>query len=421
MEFLTWEDASSSGKKVIALFMHSSWCVKCDSQLKEMEGLDLEFPQIAFTKEDADERPDLAIRYTPQIYPSISLITETSVMGGTYGLVDREKLREILGNAVNLAEGKGVLRSPPRLEHHKVKLEPEAAIREALRSCEGYFDWTEGGFEAEPKFVSPEALRLFLRFDDIYHKAMVTLTLDKAIENLWGDGFYLYSETVDWKAPYPAKLFDFNSEMVVLLLEAYRKLREDTYLDYGLRALRWMTKNRRRDGLFPNAEVQGKLDLRAFLNVNASVGEALLTAYQVTDDKEYLEVAEELFEKLGLYHNLDKGTPPFLIDVARYLKLASLLKREEAVKRSLEFLKLFKSGEGSYYDVTLEYAKRQKIGRYAFLYDNSVLAQAYILLGMKEEARKILESIAGAFPAYTYFNQAIYALALGDAYDVLSD
>ncbi|QGR19660.1 hypothetical protein [Stygiolobus azoricus] len=71
-------------------------------------------------------------------------------------------------------------------------------------------------------------------------------------------------------------------------------------------------------------------------------------------------------------------------------------------------------GNGSYYDVTLEFATREGIGRFKFLYDDSILAEAFLMMGNKEEAEKIVEDILPSYIYYSYFNQAQLALVLGE-------
>ncbi|TRN00711.1 hypothetical protein DJ530_06885 [Sulfolobus sp. E1] len=301
---------------------------------------------------------------------------------------------------------------------HKLSVSPQYVVSEVLRNCEGYYDWINGGFEREPKFVSPEVLNLFLKLNDFYHTSMVVATLDNVISNLWDDGFYAYSITSDWKTPYKAKLYDFNAELVSTLLEAYEKIGDDNYLDYAVKSIEWMIRNRRSDGLFPNAQVIDKVDSRAFLSVNSVVGESLFRMYKETEDSKYLEIAEELYNNIvsrKLTHNLDNpDSPLFLIDIARFLKFSSYLKKNN--KEIFNILSNYESNKGAYYDVTLKHASEERIGRYTFLYDNSILAQAFINLGMINEAKKILDSLIESFTIYTYFNQAVYALTLGEVY-----
>lgn len=412
MNFLSWNQAINENKDLILLFMTTSWCETCEEQEKELEGIYNE--RISIVKEDADERIDLGIRYTPQIYPCISFIHKESVLGGTYGLVKRDKIHEMIKQALDLIDKKGKIVNPPRLSYRLDKFSPQYALNHIMKVCEGYFDWKEGGFEKEPKYVSPEVLQLFLRFKDYYHKLMVEVTLDNAIEYLWNDGFYLFSKSIDWKEPYTAKLLDYNAEMIKTLLKAYEVLKEDTYLDYAIKTVDWMIKRREKSGYFINCEFQGKEDKRPFLNVNANVGDALLQVYKLTDDDKYFEIAKDLEEKLIISHRLDKNTTTYLIDIASYLRFLSKIDQNKA-RKLLGVLNDYEGAE-AYYDVTLKYAKDNLIGRYYFLYDNSILAETFINLGFLDKAKKIIDSFLSSYGIFTYFNQAKYALILGELY-----
>ncbi|BFH73948.1 hypothetical protein SJAV_18920 [Sulfurisphaera javensis] len=416
MNFLSWNQAIYKNKELIALFMITSWCEYCEEQEKEF---DFEInDKVSLVKEDADERIDLAVRYTPQIYPCISLIAKDSVIGGTYGLVKKDKIKEMVNDALELISGKGKIITPPEISHKVDKFTPNYALNHILRVCEGYFDWKEGGFEKEPKYVSPEVLQLFLHFNDYYHKLMVEVTLDNAIEYLWDNGFYLFSKTIDWKEPYKAKLLDYNAEMVRTLLKAYEVVKDDTYLDYAIKTIEWILKKKDNQGYFINSEFLGKEDKRPFLNVNSNVGNALIEAYKFTEDEKYIEEAKELSDKLVISHRIDTLTPPYLIDIASYLSFLSKLDINKA-KRLSVILQDYK-GDKAYYDVTLNYAKENLIGRYHFLYDNTLLAEAFMNLGFIDEAKKIIDSFLASYGIYTYYNQAKYAIILGELYGLFT-
>jgi len=417
MNFLSWSKAINENKDLFVLFMTTSWCEFCEEQEKELSGLEVE--NVAFVKEDADERLDLAVRYTPQIYPSISLITNNAVIGGSYGLVKREKISEMIGEALKLIRGKGKIVTPPQISKKHDKFTPNYAFKHILRTCEGYFDWKEGGFEKEPKHVAPEVLRFFLEIDDYYHKAMVEVTLDSAIEFSWDDGFYLYSKSIDWKDPYKAKLLDYNAEMIRTLIKAYNVLKSDVYLDYAIKTAEWLLRKRNnKNGFFMNSEFLGKEDKRPFLNVNANVGIALLEVYNATKDDKFLDALKDLEDKIVISHNMDTLSSPYLIDIAFYINFLSKLNSEKA-KKIVRFLNDYK-GDNVYYDVTLSFANENLIGRYAFLYDNTILAEAFVNLKMIEEAKKIVDSFLDSYSIYTYFNQARYALVLGEVYGLLA-
>lgn len=419
MKFLSWSNVikKEENKKLLVLFMVTSWCEFCNEQERVLNDIE-ELDGVFFVKEDADERLDLAVRYTPQIYPSISLITHDSVLGGSYGLVDKEKIVEMINEALKLLEGEGKLITPPKICKSYDKFSPNYALKHILRTCEGYFDWKDGGFEKEPKHVYPEVLQLFLNIDDYYHKVMVETTLDSAIEYLWEDGFYLYSKTIDWKDPYRAKLLDYNAEMVKTLLRAYEVLKNEVYLDYAVKTAEWLLRKKRRDNLFINFEFKGEEDQRPFLNVNANVADALLEAYKVTKDNKFLDAVRELDDALITSHRIDTLSKPYLIDLSSYINFLSKFNTEKA-KRVLNFLEDYKANE-YYYDVTIDFANQELIGRYAFLYDNIKLAEAFLNLNLFEDAKKIVDNFLSSYGIYTYFNQPKYALLLGEVYGLFT-
>jgi hypothetical protein len=398
------------------LVLTTSWCEYCDKQLEEIKGIDDEFKEFEFIHEDADERPDLAIRYSPQIYPSISIISKEGVMGGTYGFVTRDKVVELLNYARKvMSEGKLVV--PPKITKEVKKLDPNYVFNSILSNCEGYFDWIEGGFEREPKFVSPEVLLLFMKFDDFYHQSMVTITLDKAIENLWGNpGFYLYSKTIDWKEPYMVKMADFNSLMIIALLKAYEKYKDEKYLDYAVKTGEFILSLVRKDGLIENGITLKGWDNRAFLSVNAIAGEALSELYEFTKDTKFKDEVDFL---KGSLLNADSHLIGSRCENVYLMDLAYLLyfTRDRVV---LNTLRRYESASGAYYDITLEFAKRQRIGRFKFLLDNSILSLAFLRMGDKEYAKRIVDDLLESYGIYTYFNQAVYALTLGEIYGKFS-
>ena len=405
MIFVNWSPKFRGKYNMKVLVAITTWCELCDKQVEEVRKVDEEYNDVEFIVVDADERPDLAIRYTPQIYPSISIVTEQGVIGGSYGLIQSEKLSEMLSTAISLIEGKGKLVTPPSIDKSLPSFSEDYVFQDIIRKCEGYFDWISGGFEREPKFVAPEVLRLFLKFKDFYHQTMVTVTLDNAIEHLWDNGFYLFSKTLDWKEPYKVKMVDFNASMVEILLEAYKVLNDDKYLDYAIKTGEFLKSMIRDDGLAMNCIAFGKTDPRPFAHVNALVLEAFYSLREYEDFSEHYKQLSENLSKVRNHRIDDPTSPLYLLDIAHLLR---------ACQSNVESLLPQYYGSGAYYDVPLDFAIREGIGRFKFLYDNSVLAEAFIRRGRVEEAKMIVKDILPSYIYYTYFNQAQFALILGE-------
>lgn len=421
MIFKKWKDCINEDKEIV-MFMWTSWCEDCEKQRDELIKISSEFlTYFNFIEENADNRPDLAVRYSPGVYPSISIIGKDTVLGGTFGFIDSNKLSEILLLALDLKFGGGKLVKPLKLaKGERPKWNPKDAFWEIVRRCSSYFDWNVGGFEREPKHPAPEVLRLLLRLKNSYFLTMVQYTLDSSIQYLWNNGFYLYSKQKDWNEPYPAKLLDMNVEMAFSLLEAYEILKDQTYLDYAIKTIEWIYSLRdKNDGLYPNAVVRDKTDNTKFLPTNSLIGELFVKAYEITRDEKYKSEYQYLSETLinNLRHKIsdDNNNYLFLIDISYLLKFLSKLNNKEKIRIVLDKLQHF-YGDDAYYDVTLQHSINEKIGRFKFLYDNSILASALIELGMKERAKEIVDYFLDSFTMYTYFNQAKYAIVLGMIY-----
>ncbi|BCU68817.1 thioredoxin domain-containing protein [Stygiolobus caldivivus] len=413
MIFSDWSPRFRGEHEMKVLLTVTSWCELCDKQITELKKIEEEFRDVEFVLIDADERPDIAIRYTPQIYPSISVITDRGIIGGSYGLIESEKLRELISTSIYLLGGKGKLIKPPEVEKKLPAFSEEYVFRDILRRCEGYFDWISGGFEREPKFVSPEVLKLFLKFNDFYHQSMVSITLDNAIDYLWDNGFYLFSKSIDWKEPYKVKMSDFNASMVMILLDAYKTIKDDKYLDYAIKTGEFLKSMTRDDGLIMNGVAFDKVDTRPFMHVNALVLEAFYTLGDYEDYSERAKLLLELLSRSGNHRVDNPESPLYLFDIAHLLR-ALTLAREDSLTRKVSSILGHYYGGGGYYDVTLEFAEREGIGRFKFIYDNSVLAEALINLGRVDDARKIILDILPSYVYYSYFNQAQFALVLGE-------
>jgi thiol-disulfide isomerase/thioredoxin len=413
---LRWLDAVKKSDSIV-LLMTTKWCEYCEEQREILRAVEEEFsPFFVFVEEDADERPDLAVRYTPQVYPSISVIYRDNLLGGTYGLVSQESLSEVLLLSIDLINRGGIkVKVPFRIDRREIKFDPRYVFNHILRVCEGYFDWNEGGFEREPKHISPEVLRLFLKMKDTYHLGMVIYTLQKAIDNIWDNGFYAFSKSRDWSNPFKVKMIDLNSQMINVLLETYELTKDDFFLEYAIKTAYWLLSVRDRDGHFPIAVIDGKAIGNHYLNVNSMALEALYNVYTFTGDEKFL--LENL--PIILNHNLhDRQSPLFLSDIAFLLKFLYKLNRKETINDIIiNLLNKKYHGNGAFYDTTKDYAMENKIGRFQFLYDNSVLAETLLRLNLREIVESIIKTLINSYYMYTYFNQAQFAYIIGEYYE----
>lgn len=413
MKAKEWREIVNDNAPLKLLYFFTNWCEDCEKQIKELEKISDEDWSLffSFSMINADERPDLAIRYSPQIYPSISIITERNVVGGIFGYANHERVLETMLLALDLYQGGGKLIMPrysKKESNTNTKLDYKEIIDKVRRNCLAFFDIYYGGFEKEPKYYLPNVLEFLLHLKDEYALEVVKYTLDAVIYNLWDDGFYAYAKTYDWKEPTKVKLMDINAKMIEVLLETYDLTRDDYYLSYAIETANWVLKNKK-GGYYPTAVIEGNLIEPFTLDVNSQIGKALIRAYKFAGDKKFLDEGKALAEnlKLNLRHNLLKeDSPLFLIDLAHLVNFLSELNQgHEVVKIAYE--KFY--GGDAFYDVTLDLAINERIGRFKLITDNSILAQGLLKLGMVDEARKIAEYFSTNFYNFAYFNQADYA------------
>lgn len=409
MKFKSWKDIINERTPLKLLYFYTDWCENCEKQKEVLEKIP-NWEDFSYTEINADERPDLAVRYSPQIYPSISIITDNNLVGGLYGYNDSQKIEETMLITLDLLNGGGKLFSKKKTSYERRSYTISEAIELIKRNCLSFFDIYYGGFEKEPKYYLPNVLRFLLRNKDPYSLEVVKYTIDAAIYNLWDEGFYAYAKSYDWREPSREKLLDINSEMVIALLETYEKTTDKYYLDYAIETGKWILRQREEE-FYPIAIVNGQAKGGYFMTVNSEIGEMFYLLYKYSKNPEFLKESERLSRVLPdrLSHNLEKDSPLFLIDVAYLLRfLSSVGKGTELIPKIKEMF----SGEDAFYDVPLSLANEEKIGRFKLITDNSILAQAFLNLGIIKEAKNIAEFFLSSFYNYTYFSQADYGTLL---------
>ncbi|ABP95111.1 conserved protein containing a thioredoxin domain-like protein [Metallosphaera sedula] len=413
MRFREWNEIIKDKSPLKVIYFWTDWCEECGAQYKELSKIE-DWEGFGYASVNADERPDIAIRYSPQIYPSLAIVTEGNVVGGLYGFSEEWKIRETLLMALDLSLGGGKLVSPkfnrdlrkvPRSNYVLQNERHENILNDIRSKCISFFDIYQGGFEKEPKYYLPNVLRFLLRFKDSYSMEIVKYTLDAVIYNLWDNGFYAFSKTYDWKNPYKVKLLDLNAEMIIALLETFAKTKDTYYLDYAVETGKWLMRSKKGD-FYPIAETSQGMVGKPLLTVNSLIGEAMFYLYEFTNDESFRDEAERLSSLLKPSHVIGDGNP-FLLDLAYLIRfLSSLGKGKEVVK--VAFDQFF--GGDAFYDVSLPHALSNGIGRFKLITDNSILGQGLVKLGLMEPAKQIANYFSTRYWNFTYFNQADFGL-----------
>lgn len=407
---MDWKEALKDNRLKAVLFW-TDWCEDCDYVKKEFEKV--YNPYFAFVEVNADERPDLALRYSPQIFPSISIISKGNVIGGIYGKVNAETIGEVLLKVLDLSLGGGVLVKPNSPKVERTKYTIDEAIRTIRRNCLAMFDIYYGGFEKEPKYFLPNVLIFLIELGDNYSLEVAKYTAEAAIYYLWDEGFYPYAKSYDWKIHPNFKLLDVNAEAIIALLKLYEKTKDDYFLEYAIETGNWILKNKI-DGLYPIAIVDRKIIKKYYIDVNSKIGEALIYLFKFTQDKKFLDEAISLKNKLLSYsswsHLLNSNVPLFFLDLAYLLRFLSYFKEGDIVINLAK--SKYSSEDGTFYDVDFSIANEEMIGRYKIMFENAVFAQGLLNLGYFEEARKIADYFLDSFYQFNYVDQAEYGRLL---------
>ncbi len=222
---------------------------------------------------------------------------------------------------------------------------------------EELLDKNHGGFGTEPKFLHLSTLDLLLEAykatKDESLLLNITLTLDKMIEGEIYDsndgGFYHYANTKEWGLPRQEKMLYDNAYLLSILLEAYQITKNLNYQKIAFATMDFLLNQMYHDKLFytnllnkdktifidskvvtsfnamtinslfiaskfdkkylttavesldnlldtvyANEELQHTGEIKAFLEDYAYLGEALLTAHDITNDAKYLLYSEKI-------------------------------------------------------------------------------------------------------------------------------
>lgn len=118
------------------------------------------------------------------------------------------------------------------------KPEQKVLIR-ALEKWEKNFDLKHGGAKGAPKFPLPSGLQFMLEYahsvNDQKRMDFVELSLDKmamgGIYDQVGGGFSRYSVDAEWKVPHFEKMLYDNAQLVTLYATAYQLTKNEQYLE----------------------------------------------------------------------------------------------------------------------------------------------------------------------------------------------
>jgi uncharacterized protein YyaL (SSP411 family) len=242
--------ARAEGKPVL-LSIATTWC----SASREMDATTYADPGIASlvneqfvpVRVDADERPDIADRYTLGGIPTTAFLTADGAIlgGGTY--VSRERMPSALAQV--LAAYDAAPDAPASVASVVARAAGAApAVADVIASTFATFDPQYGGFGEAPKFPLAAPLQLavdlFVETQDPAFERIAVTSLDamgwSGLYDVVEGGFFHYAAARDWSDPHTEKLLETNAALIHLYLDAGERLGITRFTERAADALRYV-------------------------------------------------------------------------------------------------------------------------------------------------------------------------------------
>ncbi|NEW61599.1 thioredoxin domain-containing protein, partial [Sulfurovum sp. bin170] len=201
-------------------------------------------------------------------------------------------------------------------------------------------DSENGGFGDSPKFPHTSTVDLLFDSyeltgdEELLSSALFTIKkmAEGEIHDKTKGGFYRFSKQKDWKSPRMEKMLYDSANISALYIRAYKITDEDFYKEIAFKTIDFMIKDMYREHLFYSNSLERDdgsifIDNKLIVSWNAMMVDTLFEASTI--DKKYLPIATNTLTKLleqfyidgELYHT--KESSAFLEDYA-YLGVALL-------------------------------------------------------------------------------------------------
>ena len=456
--------ARHEGKPVL-LTLTATWCHWChvmeETSYSDPRIINLVNARFIPVSVDVDRRPDISRRYNQGGFPSVAILDDQAKLltGRTYTPPDqmvRFLQQKVSGDAAETS-GSGIPSSGdspgPLRAHAGDALDSPAS--DVLRRLQDIYDPKYGGFGLEPKQPPWEGLRflmaLYSRSADKSLLGMITTTLDGMQPGLYDQkdrGFFRYSVARDWRVPHYEKMAVTNANLAMLYLEAYQLTGRSRYKEAALGAVDYLLGPLYDQGRgvfyasqdawedyyrlpWTDRETAPKptIDTTVYTGWNALAADALIHAYGVLGNPNYLKAGSRVIDRLwddcwdsqqGLGHLWNEPQQhPLVLENHVYLlrALLSLYQctgQREQLNRATRVAdwvqECFGASEGGFFDTTESSESwEQNLPREKLVLENSLLAEALTIISSlngndeyQALARNALESFREVVPGKSY-------------------
>ncbi|MFN7013547.1 MAG: thioredoxin domain-containing protein, partial [Bacteroidia bacterium] len=185
----------------------------------------------------------------------------------------------------------------------------------------------------------------------------------------------------------------WNALMIKGLVDAAKIFNENSFLDTAIKANKFICENLINEGILYHSYKNGKLGVNGFLEDYAFLADALLSLFEVTADKKYLDKAIELIN-YSIQHFYDDKSGMFFYTadnaeqlIARKMEVTDNVTPASNSVMANVLYRLYRLTDNTfYYEKTIKMLKAMQefIQGYGSAYSNWMMLQQQILSFKKE-------------------------------------
>lgn len=266
--------AARQSDKPVLLNLTAVWCHWChvmdETSYSDPEIIASLNENFIAVRVDADQNPHIQDRYLSGGWPTNAFLSPDGdvLLSGTYippvqmklyikavlksWREDRAKIQSRLAEEAERARQAESQTREMALQSGKIGkqdgVEPEEVTSTILKAVHAAYDTVHGGFGRAPKFPHPDTiaflLNSFMASQDHDVLAMATDTLDHMITGeLWDDvegGFFRYATKRDWSAPHYEKMLSGNAGQLDNLVSAWQVTNNPKYREIAERTIQYV-------------------------------------------------------------------------------------------------------------------------------------------------------------------------------------
>lgn len=343
---------ASAENKPILMYLTAHWCGWCavmeDTTYRDPQVINVVEENFVPMKVNVDQYPHVADRYHFGGYPSVVFLSGDGQILKGENYLSGDQMKSVLEEVLKKINRRNIIRRlksekfgggnnkfKPKLPEQNTIVPP--SIFEINKIITKAFDREYGGFfiySHETKFPFPEIydyLFSYARFNsDCPEEMMLKTTLDAMLAGEIYDrslgGFFRFCEARDWTLAHAEKLLESNAALARNYLTAFNKFGLEQYGIAGRDTINYLISDffNEKAQVFAGSRIGKEIDLTPYTNWNSTAISSLFMAYQVLNNRIYLETALKVMESLwARCYRLGRGMSHFYLDGPSEVELLS--------------------------------------------------------------------------------------------------